>query len=92
VLTGVTPVDLLDQNVLDVIELISDLPMPDDINGGNYSTYITDTTAAYQGYKALTNNQKNQISYILIYKLNQVMEKIDTLNLADNNLPIDWDA
>ena len=92
VLTGVTVVDLLDQNVLGVIELISNLPMPDDINGGNYSTYITDTTDAYQDYKALTNNQKNQISYILIYKLNQVMEKIDTLNLADNNLPIDWDA
>jgi hypothetical protein len=91
VLTGVTVVDLLDQNVLDVIELISDLPMPDDITDANYSTYITNTTAAYQDYKDLTNNQKNQISYILIYKLNQVMEKIDTLNLADNNSPINWD-
>jgi len=92
VLTGVTVVDLLDQNVLDVIELISDLPMPADINGTNYTNYIADTTAAYQDYKDLTNNQKNQISYILIYKLNQVMEKIDTLNLADNNSPINWDA
>jgi hypothetical protein len=91
VLTGVTVVDLLDQNVLGVIELISDLPMPADINGTNYTNYIADTTAAYQDYKDLTNNQKNQISYILIYKLNQVMEKIDTLNLADNNLPINWD-
>jgi len=92
VLTGVTVVDLLDQNVLGVIELISDLPMPADINGTNYTNYIADTTAAYQDYKDLTNNQKNQISYILIYKLNQVMEKIDTLNLADNNPLIDWDA
>jgi len=91
VLTGVTVVDLLDQNVLGVIELISDLPMPADINGTNYTNYIADTTAAYQDYKDLTNNQKNQISYILIYKLNQVMEKIDTLNLADNNSPINWD-
>ena len=91
-LTGVTPVDLLDQNVLDVIDLISNLPMPDDITDVNYTTYIADTTTAYQDYKALTNNQKNQISFILIYKLNQVMEKIDTLNLADNNPPIDWDA
>ena len=90
-LAGVTVVDLLDQNVLDVIELISNLPMPDDINDTNYTTYIDDTTTAYQDYKALTNNQKNQISFILIYKLNQVMEKIDTLNLADNNPPIDWD-
>lgn len=92
VLAGVTVVDLLDQDVLDVIELISNLPMPDDITDINYTTYIADTTTAYQGYSALTNNQKNQISYILIYKLNQVMEKIDTLNLADNNPPIDWDA
>ena len=92
VLAGVTVVDLLDQNVLDVIELISNLPMPDDITDVNYTTYIADTTTAYQGYSALTNNQKNQISFILIYKLNQVMEKIDTLNLADNNPPIDWDA
>lgn len=91
-LTGVTQVDLLDQDVLDVIELISNLPMPADITDTNYTTYIDDTTTAYQGYKALTNNQKNQISFILIYKLNQVMEKIDTLNLADNNPPIDWDA
>jgi len=91
-LTGVTIVDLLDQDVLDVIELISNLPMPDDITDVNYTTYIADTTTAYQGYSALTNNQKNQISFILIYKLNQVMEKIDTLNLADNNPPIDWDA
>ena len=92
VLAGVTVVDLLDQNVLDVIELISNLPMPNDINDTNYTTYKTDTTTAYQDYKTLTNNQKNQISFILIYKLNQVMEKIDTLNLADNNPPIDWDA
>jgi len=92
VLTGVTVVDLLDQDVLDVIELISDLPMPDDITAVNYATYIADTTTAYQDYSDLTNNQKNQISFILIYKLNQVMEKIDTLNLADNNPPIDWDA
>ena len=66
--------------------------MPDDIDDTNYTTYIADTTTAYQDYSALTNNQKNQISFILIYKLNQVMEKIDTLNLADNNPPIDWDA
>ncbi|HRR53083.1 MAG TPA: hypothetical protein P5301_06435, partial [Bacteroidales bacterium] len=91
VLAGVTVVDLLDQDVLDVIELIINLPMPDDITAVNYTTYIADTTTAYQDYKALTNNQKNQISFILIYKLNQVMEKIDTLNLADNNPPIDWD-
>jgi len=91
VMAGVTVVDLLDQNVLDVIELIINLPMPDDINDTNYTTYIDDTTTAYQDYKALTNNQKNQISFILIYKLNQVMEKIDTLNLADDNPPIDWD-
>jgi len=74
-LTGVTIVDLLDQDVLDVIELISNLPMPADITDVNYTTYIADTTTAYQGYKALTNNQKNQISFILIYKLNQVMER-----------------
>ena len=92
VLAGVTVVDLLDQDVLDVIELISNLPMPDDITDVNYTTYKAGTTTAYQDYKALTNNQKNQISFILIYKLNQVMEKIDTLNLADNNPPIDWDA
>jgi len=49
--------------------------MPADITDVNYTTYIADTTTAYQGYKALTNNQKNQISFILIYKLNQVMER-----------------
>ncbi len=91
-LDGVTPVDLLDPNVLAVIELISNLPMPANITAANYTDHIDDTKAAYQGYKALTNNQKNQISFILIYKLNQVMEKIDTLNLAGNNPPINWDA
>jgi len=91
-LTGVTPVDLLDQNVLDVIELISNLPMPDDITDVNYTTYIADTTTAYQGYKALTNNQKNQISFILIYKLNQVMEVLDAFYFDDNSAHIDWDA
>lgn len=91
-LTGVTPVDLLDQNVLDVIELISNLPMPDDINDTNYTTYIADTTTAYQSYSALTNNQKNQISFILIYKLNQVMEVIDAFYFNDNSTHIDWDA
>lgn len=91
-LTGVTIVDLLDQDVLDVIELISNLPMPDDINDTNYTTYIADTTAAYQGYKALTNNQKNQISFILIYKLNQVMEVLDAFYFDDNSAHIDWDA
>jgi hypothetical protein len=91
-LTGVTIVDLLDQDVLDVIELISNLPMPDDITDVNYTTYIADTTTAYQGYSALTNNQKNQISYILIYKLNQVMEVIDAFYFDDNSTHIDWDA
>ena len=91
-LTGVTPVDLLDQDVLDVIELISNLPMPDDITDTNYTTYIADTTTAYQDYKALTNNQKNQISFILIYKLNQVMEVIDAFYFDDNSAHIDWDA
>ena len=92
VLAGVTVVDLLDQNVLDVIELISNLPMPDDIDDTNYTTYIADTTTAYQGYSALTNNQKNQISFILIYKLNQVMEVIDAFYFDDNSTHIDWDA
>jgi len=91
-LTGVTIVDLLDQDVLDVIELISDLPMPDDITDVNYTTYIADTTTAYQDYKALTNNQKNQISFILIYKLNQVMEVLDAFYFDDNSAHIDWDA
>ena len=91
-LTGVTPVVLLDQDVLDVIELISNLPMPDDITDTNYTTYIADTTTAYQDYKALTNNQKNQISFILIYKLNQVMEVIDAFYFNDNSTHIDWDA
>ena len=92
VLAGVTVVDLLNQNVLDVIELISNLPMPDDIDDTNYTTYIADTTTAYQGYSALTNNQKNQISFILIYKLNQVMEVIDAFYFDDNSTHIDWDA
>ena len=92
VLAGVTVVDLLDQDVLDVIELISNLPMPDDIDDTNYTTYIADTTTAYQDYKALTNNQKNQISFILIYKLNQVMEVIDAFYFDDNSTHIDWDA
>jgi len=61
-LTGVTIVDLLDQDVLDVIELISNLPMPADITDVNYTTYIADTTTAYQGYKALTNNQKIRLA------------------------------
>jgi hypothetical protein len=91
-LTGVTIVDLLDQDVLDVIDLISNLPMPDDITDVNYTTYIADTTTAYQDYKALTNNQKNQISYILIYKLNQVMEVLDAFYFDDNSAHIDWDA
>ena len=91
-LTGVTQVDLLDQDVLDVIELISNLPMPADITDTNYTTYIADTTTAYQGYSALTNNQKNQISFILIYKLNQVMEVIDAFYFDDNSTHIDWDA
>ena len=92
VLAGVTVVDLLNQNVLDVIELISNLPMPDDIDDTNYTTYIADTTTAYQDYSALTNNQKNQISFILIYKLNQVMEVIDAFYFDDNSTHIDWDA
>ena len=92
VLAGVTVVDLLDQNVLDVIELISNLPMPDDIDDTNYTTYIADTTTAYQGYSALTNNQKNQISFILIYKLNQVMEVIDAFYFDDHGSHYDWNA
>ena len=91
-LTGVTQVDLLDQDVLDVIELISNLPLPDGITDVNYTTYIADTTTAYQDYKALTNNQKNQISFILIYKLNQVMEVLDAFYFDDNSAHIDWDA
>lgn len=91
-LTGVTQVDLLDQDVLYAIELISNLPMPDDITDINYTTYIADTTTAYQDYKALTNNQKNQISFILIYKLNQVMEVLDAFYFDDNSAHIDWDA
>lgn len=39
-LTGVTQVDLLDQDVLYAIELISNLPMPGDITDTNYTTYI----------------------------------------------------
>lgn len=92
VLAGVTVVDLLDQNVLDVIELISNLPMPDDIDDVNFTTYIADTTTAYQGYSALTNNQKNQISFILIYKLNQVMEVIDAFYFDDHGSHYDWNA
>ncbi len=92
VLAGVTVVDLLDQNVLDVIELISNLPMPEDITDINYTTYIADTTTAYQSYTDLTPQQKNQISFILIYKLNQVMEVIDAFYFDDNSTHIDWDA
>ena len=92
-LTGVTPVDLLDPNVLAVIELISNLPMPANITAANYTTtHIADIKAAYQGYKALTNNQKNQISFILIYKLNQVMETLDVFYFADEGTHINWDA
>lgn len=91
-LTGVTQVDLLDQDVLYAIELISNLPMPGDINDTNYTSFIDDTKAAYQSYNLLTNNQKNQISFILIYKLNQVMEVIDAFYFDDNSTHIDWDA
>lgn len=91
-LTGVTQVDLLDQDVLDVIELISNLPMPDDITDINYTTYIADTTTTYQSYSALTSQQKNQISFILIYKLNQVMEVIDAFYFDDQGSHYDWNA
>lgn len=91
-LTGVTQVDLLDQDVLYAIELISNLPMPDDITDINYTTYIADTTTTYQSYSALTSQQKNQISFILIYKLNQVMEVIDAFYFDDQGSHYDWDA
>ena len=66
--------------------------MPDDINETNYSTYIAATTTAYQGYKALTNNQTNEISFILIYKLNSDMEVIDAFYFDDHGSHYDWDA
>lgn len=91
-LTGVTQVDLLDQDVLDVIELISNLPMPADINDTNYTTYIDDTKAAYQSYNLLTKNQKNEISFILIYKLNSDMEVIDAFYFDDHGSHYDWNA
>lgn len=91
-LTGVTQVDLLDQDVLDVIELISNLPMPADITDTNYTTYIDDTKAAYQSYNLLTNNQKNEISFILIYKLNSDMEVIDAFYFDDHGSHYDWNA